>query len=345
MHSGGLGDLGSSSIKDALLLAVAMEDIDHIPPEFNDLARFVICAVNVVARRAEGNGFSLFVYSEAPIPEGKPLGFTRVAHMQDGHGDVFGRVVLTSRDANNGSSIAVGGTSVDACMNRLESLGLDDRLTVIWDGHARSATVYPNGIANLDDYSRFLVPKSDAKDLTQDEVCEVLDIAYNDNLKTPTGRTAKLWHKGTLVSTAEDEIERHLKGQIAMFFAGRQRPIRVLSQTNTAAGRTDLILMQRSSGSGPKLCGVVELKVLRGPEAKDYEATTEAISQGHYYRKELELPFATVALYDVFDPPKDDAAPLLLGQDAEQLAHVRVRRFAIFSSPKSWRDAKLDSAA
>ena len=84
--------------------------------------------------------------------------------------------------------------------------------------------------------------------------------------------------------------------------------------------------------------GVLELKVLRGPAAKDSEATTEGLSQGYYYRKDLGLPFATLALFDVANPPSDDAAPLLTGQSALHVAEVRVKRYPMYDSPKAWRD-------
>jgi hypothetical protein len=90
---------------------------------------------------------------------------------------------------------------------------------------------------------------------------------------------------------------------------------------------------------------VVELKVLRGPLASDRESTKEGLSQGYHYRAELEMPFSTLALYDVTVQPSGDPAPLVQGQDPDHLAVVRVRRFAIYDSPKAWRDAGAPKAA
>lgn len=336
--------LSGTALKATLLQAVVAEDLDQIPPDFENQARFVICAVRAVARRPDGAGLTVFVYSDAPMSEGKPHGFSRIMHMQDGHGVVAGMTILTSRDANNGASRANGTGTLESLIDELEVLSLDGRTTVIWDVAARTATVYPDGTINDQVHIRFLVPQSD-EELTQDDVCEALNTAYNDNLKNPSGHTAKLWNKGKLISTAEDEIERHLKGQIALFFAGRARPIRVLSQTNTSAGRTDLILIQKGPVGGPRLGGVVELKVLRGPLASDRDVTTEGLSQGFTYREELEMPFSTLALYDVAESPSDDATPLLSGQHPLHVAAVRVRRFPIFNSPKAWRDAGAPKAA
>lgn len=336
--------LGASALKTALLHAVASQDLDQIPPDFDDHARFVVCAVRAVARRTASPHTCVFVYSEAPMAEGKPLGFVRVAHMQDGHGMLAGSAVLTSRDANNGGAILLEDSTILGLMSFLENTGFADRMTVIWDGTVRTATVYPAGIADETNHIRFLAPVADA-DLTQDDVCAALDLAYKDNLKNPSGRTAKLWSKGKLVSTAEEEIERHLKGQLALFFAGQQRPVRVLSQTNTTAGRTDLMLVQKPPTGKPQLTGVIELKVLRGPAAADQAVATEGLSQGYYYMQDLEVPFATLALYDVNDSPTDDAAPLLGGQNAAHLAAVRVRRFPIYGSPQEWRTAQVSTAA
>lgn len=336
--------LSESSLNAVLLQTVASEDMDHVPPDFDDQARFVICAVRAVARRPPQECLSVFVYSDAPLPEGILHGFARIAHMQDGHGTVEGMAVLTGRDANNGSCRALAGATVVDLMEELVALKLDTRPTVIWDGAARTATVYAGGVAEDSNHVRFYVPQSD-DDLTQDEVCTALNIAYEDNLKNPSGRTVKLWIKGKLVGTAEDEIERHLKGQLFMYFAGQGRPISVFSQTNTSAGRTDLLFWQRPKSGNPRLSGVLELKVLRGPFSADRTATTEGLSQGYYYRKALAVPFATLALYDVADPPSDDPQPLLSGQDAEHVAEVRVRRFPIYDSPKEWRDAKVKKAA
>jgi hypothetical protein len=340
-----LEKLSHTSLKATLLETVAAEDLDQIPPDFDDLVRFVICAVRGVARRSNATGLSIFIYSDAPLPEGRPHGFTRIMHMQDGHGVVSGMTILTSRDANNGACRAhPDGRTLEALIDDLEALALEKRTAVIWDPFARTATVYPEGTGNEQVHIRFVVPESD-DELTQDDVCEALNTIYSDNLKNPSGHTAKLFNKGKLVASAEDEIERHLKGQLALFFAGRARAIRVLSQTNTSAGRTDLIFIQKKPAGGPSLGGVIELKVLRGPLAADRESTTEGLNQGYYYRAELEMPFSTLALYDVADPPSDDTAPLLEGQNQDHLAVVRVRRFPIYNSPKAWRDAEASKAA
>lgn len=335
--------LTGSSLKSAVLAAVATEDIDHIPEDLDDDARFVICAVRAVAHRSETCPLCVFVFSSAPSAEGKPLGFARIAHMQEGHGDLTNMIVLTSRDANNGFSRAVAQPSVAEAMTELETLALDNRLTVFWDGVARVATVYPEGIAQETQHARFYVPQSDS-DLTQSEVCAALDLAYDDNLKNPSGGTAHLWNKGKLVGTAEEEIERHLKGQLALYFAGQKRPIRLWRQTNTSAGRTDLIFIQKPAAGNPRLSGVLELKVLRGPQSTDWDVTKEGLSQGYHYRDTVQLPFATLALYDVNATPSDDVAPLLAGQDANHVAVVLTRRFPIFSSPKAWRDAQQNAA-
>ncbi len=330
--------LKGTALKEAVLGAVAADGLDRIPPDFDDTARFVICAVRAVATRPDARDLSLFVYSAAPLSDGKLHRFTRVMHMQDGLGEVAGMVILTGRDANNGAARAFEGRPLESLIDDLEEIGLDRRATVIWDPAARTATVYPDGTREDQVHVRFAVPAV-AEDLTQDEVCVALDAAYNENLKNPSARTVRLWIKGKLVDTAEDEIERHIKGQMTVFFLGRRRPIRVLSQTNTAAGRTDLMFFQQEPPGGPRLCGVLELKVLRGPPAVDLEVTAEGLSQGYHYRAELELPFSTLALYDVTTAPSAETAPLLAAQNPDHLNMVRVRRFPLFSAPKAWRDA------
>ena len=337
--------LQGSTLKETLLATVASQDLDSIPPDFDDRARFVICAVRAVAHRDEKCALCVLLYSEAPRHDGRRLGFSRIAHMQDGHGSLAGNVIFTNRDANNGAYRSLSSTNIADAMDEVEGLGFGNRAAVVWDGNARCATVYPEGFIDESKHFRFHVPESDGSDVSQDDVCRVLDIAYADNLKNPSGRTAKLWSGGKLVSTAEDEIERHLKGQMSLFFAGCSRPIRVLSQTHTSAGRTDLILIQKPSNGGPRLSGVVELKVLRGPISADRTATTEGLSQGYHYRRELELPFATLALYDVSTSPAEDPAPLLEDQHPDHLKEVRVRRFPIYSSPKEWRDAAATKVA
>ena len=63
-------------------------------------------------------------------------------------------------------------------------------------------------------------------DLTRDEVNSALTIAYEENLKTPSAHTARLWVKLTLVERAEDELERHIKGQLTTFFLVARDPLR-----------------------------------------------------------------------------------------------------------------------
>lgn len=331
--------LEESSLKESVLRLVAAQDLDLIPPDLGNDARFAICSIRAAALWAADGSLCVFVHSDAPLQEGKPNGFERIAHMQDGQGTIGGRAILTNRDANNGAAKALSGDCVATVMDELEALQLAARATVVWDGSARTATIYPTGTANDLDYVRIFVP-ADNREVTQDEMCVVLDAVYENNLKNPSGGTAKLWIKGELISSAEDEIERHLKGQIWAYFAGQHRPVLVLRQTPTAAGRTDLIILQEATTGGPQMKGVLELKVLRGPLSDDRGATKEGLSQGYFYRSSIKLSFATLALYDVAEPPSQDPAPLLEGQNADHMAAVRVRRFPIFNSPKEWRDAQ-----
>lgn len=337
--------LNGTSLKSTLLEAVAAENLDQIPTDFDDQARFVISAVRAVAHRNKLCALCVFIYSEAPLVEGRALGFARTSHMQDGHGDLEGMIVLTARDAHNGAYRQLKIASVAELMNEIEEIGYQNSITVIWDGNVRKATVYPSGISKESDYVIFQVPAQSDEELTQDDICEVLNTSYNDNLKTPSGRTAKLWVRGKLIATAEDEIERHLRGQIAMFFAGRSRPISVLSQMNTSVGRTDLVFIQKMTQGGPRLSGVLELKVLRGPLASDREATREGLNQAFSYRNDIQMPFATLALYDVTSEPSAELAPLTEGQESDHLDIVRVRRFPIYDSPQEWRNAGGPQAA
>jgi hypothetical protein len=331
--------LHGSASKEELLRAVAAEDIDQIPPEFDDQARFLVCAVRAVAKRTGQCDICAFIYSDAARADGEQSECNRISHMQDGHGELAGRIILTGRDANNGYQRQISSPTVDGLMDEIEQLSFGNRLAVIWDGNARVATLYPEGITNESVHVRFAIP-SDAGDLSQDEVCAALDIIYNDNLKNPSGRTARLWTGGQLTNTAEDEIERHIKGQMSLYFAGQTRPIKVMSQTHTTAGRCDLVLAQKHQNGRLQLAGVLELKVLRGPESNDIASTMEGLSQGYHYRKELELPFATLALFDVSTSPSDDHQSLVANQNADHVLEVRVRRFPVYNSPQSWRNAQ-----
>lgn len=145
----------------------------------------------------------------------------------------------------------------------------------------------------------------------------------------------------TLVQRAEDELERHIKGQLTAFFLGRQRPIKILNQTNTNAGRCDLLFLQRRPSGGPTIIGVLELKVLRGPESKNKTDTQEGLSQGYHYSKDLGLPFAILALFDVATPPSDDLTAILSDQLNEHLQAVMVVRLPIYNSPRAWRDSAI----
>lgn len=337
MADGDLDQLGAEALNTQLLAAVASENLDTIPDDFSDIARFVIGSIRAAARRTDLQAMCAFVYSEAAGPETKAHGFARVAHMQDGHGAFGGSLVATNRDANNGMLRACSQVEPSAIMDEIDALGLSDRCAVIWDAAERVATIYPSGVANLDDHMRNVIGTSDA-DVTQDEVCAALDQIYNENLCNPSGKTAKLWVSGKLISAAEDELERHIKGQLTTFFAGHKRRVKILPQTSMTAGRADLIFLQRSTGTGPRMVGVLELKVLRGPALADHKAATEGLSQGYYYRRDLELPFATLALYDVNDPPTHDIDPLVQNQLAEHVAVVRVKRYPIYNSPQAWRN-------
>ena len=319
------------------LLAVVSENLDTVPDDLPSDIRFVVGSIRAVARRADVLSLCAFFYTDAPLPETRGFGFSLIAHMQDGHGNIDGCLIATNQDANNGMHRRSASCTPAEFIDELEEMHFGNRCAVIWDPAARVATIYPQGVSDSSCHVRHEIASS-AADLSQDDVCAALDRTYNDNLKTPSAKTVRLWIKTRLIEQVEDEIERHIKGQLSMFFAGRKKRIKILSQTNTAAGRSDLMFFQRTVGGGPRAIGVLELKVLRGPVTKDKEVTREGLSQGYHYRFELELPFATLALFDVAVPPSRDVEVLLDGQEAGQIAEVRVRRYPLYHSPKAWRD-------
>jgi hypothetical protein len=328
-------------LKDDLLRRVASEDIDNIPDDLPDQYRFLVAAVRAAFRKTPACLLCVFVHTDAPVADGKQHGFERVLHMQDGHDDIDGHLILTNRDAHNGARRPLSKPTIAAAINDLEVMGFAAKCTLIWDGQNNAATFYPDGTGGDAEHSRHVIRPSVGA-ITQDEVCEALNTAYNRNLKNPSAHTVRLWIKGSLVSNAEEEIERHLKGQLDLYFAGKSQRVKIISQTNTDVGRTDLVFLQRptSGGSkGPEMVGVLELKVLRGPQSADWSVTEQGLSQGFYYRDDLDLPFATLALYDVGKPPSHDVGPLLESQEPEHVAVVRTRRFPMYQTPQAWRKA------
>lgn len=326
-------------LREALLRQVASEDIDSIPDDLPDQSRFLVSAIRAALRKS--CSLCIFVHTRAPIADGKPHGFERVVHMQDGRGEIDRHLILTNRDSHNGVRRELSKPTIEAAMDDLETLGFGSKWTVVWDGQNSAATFYPGGTTGDAEHTRYVIVPS-AGTLTQDEVCKALNVAYNENLKTPSAHTVRLWSGGQLVQRAEDEIERHLKGELGLYFAAKSRRVKIIPQTNTTVGRTDLIFLQRTTSGtqgGPQMVGVLELKVLRGPPKEDWTVAQEGLSQGFYYRDDLKLPFATLALYDVGQPPSDNVTPLLAGQNSEHVAVVRARRFPIYQSSKEWRDA------
>lgn len=331
-------DLDGSTLDASLLKSVVLKEIDQIPSDFDDQRRFLLAATRAAATRPYDKGFCIFIYSECAANEAGEQGFQRIAHIQDGYGELISNFVLTNRDANNGMRREFSATDPAEIFTELESTGFGGHCTVVWDASCRTASFYPNGVEDDSEMERFIVPAD--KELSQDEVCAVLDEAYRDNLNNPSGGTIKLWKKNSLIPRAEEVIESHLRGQISMFFRAQKRPIIVQAQVPTQAGRTDLMFLQRTlKGDGPTVQGVLELKVLRGPVSKDKKDTADGLKQGFEYRSAWECPFATLALFDVTQPPSDDLTLVLKGQPKKYLNEVRVRRFALYGSPAAWRNA------
>ena len=168
--------------------------------------------------------------------------------MQDGYGELSGYIVATNQDVNNGMSRLCSQASPNRIMEELEEMSLHERPTVIWDPKSSVATIYPSGVASPDDHIRKPINVVDT-DLTRDEVNSALTIAYEENLKTPSAHTARLWVKLTLVERAEDELERHIKGQLTTFFLGRQRPIKVC-QRSRDSDKFSTLVGALGSGTG-----------------------------------------------------------------------------------------------
>ena len=320
----------------ALMALVAAQDLNALPEDLPEESRFLVSSIRAVARRE--CEFTVFVASNAPAVEGEGLGCAKVFHMQDGYGDLNRALVLAARDVNNGTfKPLICSNAAEACV-AIEALNLGDRNTVVWDGNHRVATHYPRGVGVADEHTRLLVP-SGGGEITQDDVKAALDRLYNDDLKTPAGHTIKLWSDSGIVQRPEGEIERYLKVGLGSFFAGRERAVFLLAQTPTTAGRTDVILLQRSNSGGPQMSGVLELKAIQGGAAQDKAACFEGLSQGYWYRDELGLPFAFLVLYDINESPSHEVGPLLTGANTIHTAVVRVLRYPLYRSSRAWRDA------
>ncbi|WP_133244879.1 hypothetical protein [Caulobacter radicis] len=327
----------SGQLRADIMKLVIANDVDSIPEDLPDDRRFFVSSVKAAAHAGRAAALTVFVYSEMPRDEAG-AGSSRMVHMQDGHGNIASRVVFTGRDSNNGWAAQSPIVDLATTFDEIEAGGFGDRCIVVWDGQGRRATCYPAGVIQENASWTVSVPLFSG-DVTQDEICGALNEIYNEHMKTPSSHTVKVWLGGKLNQGLEDEIERHLKGGIQAYFSGRSRRVKILAQTNTSAGRTDLVILQRASlGAGPTIAGVLELKVLRGGKA-DEEVTLEGLQQGHAYRAELELPFCTLALYDVGTNLTHDASNVLAAAPAHLKEAVRVRRFPLYRDPASWRKA------
>jgi hypothetical protein len=324
-----------NGLKESILKLVAANDIDAVPDDLPDASRFFATSVRAAANPGRPPHLCLFVHSDnARVDAGQ--GAVRVAHLADGHDDLTSKIVFAGRDVNNGWAIPLPANSFSAAFDTLSSLGFSARATVVWDGPVRKATFYPNGTDD-DPAISLSVPLS-STDVSQDEVCGVLNELYNEGMNTPSAHTVKVWVSGKVNQKLEDEIERYLKATIQAHFSGKSMRIKLLAQTTTSAGRTDLIILQRSiAGGGPVMAGVIELKILRG--SLDGSVTLEGLQQGHGYRADLGLPFATLALYDVGKKKTHQTVELLKGVESKLTDAVRVRRFPLYETPAAWRKA------
>lgn len=120
----------TSRFRDEILARVASEDLDTVPDEFDPQERFVISSIRAATCRPDISAMCAFVYSEAPRHDTIELGFTRIAHMQDGYGELSGHIVATNQDANNGMSRLCSQPSPSRIMEELEESCLHDRCTV-----------------------------------------------------------------------------------------------------------------------------------------------------------------------------------------------------------------------
>ena len=328
----------SGVLDEDLLRRVTTTSFGDIPDDLPDEHRFIVSSIRAATQASDMQSLCVFVYSEAAMAETSKDGFTRIAHMQDGHGSLSGSIIATNHSANNGMLRRCEDSSPEEIINELEGLELGERCAVFWDPTPRVATIYPKGVSDFEHHLRVVYPSGDTH-ITRDEIVNALDITYEKNLKNTSGHTIRLWSGEELIRRAEDELERHIKGQLTMYFAGYQRKVIILAQTSTAAGRSDLIFVQHLATTGPNMAGVLELKVLRGPETNNIENAREGLSQGYFYRQEVGLRFAILALYDVARSPSSNVSGLLEGQCEDHIAKVLVRRYPIYNSPHSWRQA------
>ena len=151
------------ALREDLLRAVASENLDAIPDEFDEEQRFIVGSIRAAAQRMQMDKTCAFVYSEAPRADVSELSFQRIAHMQDGHGSINGSIVVTNQDANNGMRRSCEVPTPDGVMDELESIDFGNRCTVIWDPGQRVATVYPKGVLELDDHVRCVVTYRDVE--------------------------------------------------------------------------------------------------------------------------------------------------------------------------------------
>jgi hypothetical protein len=263
--------------------------------------------------------------------------------------DIDGAVYVAGSALNDVYELRAAGRDLNAVFERLISVGLGVRPTVVILGGGHEAVLCPNGVENEQTSAR--IPLRSVT-VSRASVDSLLNEFYENWLQTPQD-FAPVWHSARRRVPVEN-TEKVIEGLLFPFARATFRTTHVVRREDEMlSGRADISILPRPDRIASGSC-VVELKVLRSrryhldpgkaatcPAAVNEQAIVDGLNQGLSYRQDLSCELAFLCCYDM----RSENSDTILQQYATEASTKKVdlRRYYLYGSSKEYRGSKPDA--
>lgn len=289
---------------------------------------------------------SVFLLRPRP-PESAPA--TLVPMIDNGMEPLAGRVWFAPEALRSGRYIEVGEVSdAELFSFACDQLGCGDVPAVVVDPRTSPNTFrfYPSGLARPEVCE---VIEDRTEEITLDDIVSIIDLVYENSLKTPAAQDepARLWNAPRRpAEKAEGIVQMYVRNGLSVGLP----TCRIRKEQTGVPGRLDLLIEHSEPLRRGRVTvvAVLELKVLRSRGSTGLPVSPRetaqwidsGVRQAATYRDDRDAENAALCAFDMRDEDTglscfDDV--LLLAEELE----VKLKRWYVYSTPGDFRAADI----
>ena len=291
---------------------------------------------------------AIFLLQPSPPESSRSTSPKRVPMLDNGRHMLNGKIWFVGAGPGSGHFVPFEFDD-DDCLFRFvtDELELGCVPAIIFDPRVSDPLLrhYLNGLNDPNTFEEILLGSAD---VSLDRVCEIIDLTYQDKMKTPNAqpRSGKLWKnssKGIPSKDAEEKAQMYL--EIALNTAFPTCTIR--TEQSMTEGRSDIEILENDPNERSKITqhAVLELKIVRSfwasglavSETRSKELIESGVIQAAAYRDSKGAKWGVLVCFDMRSKDIGDKACFKHVVKTANKRKVHLRRWFVYASSAQFR--------